>query len=293
MDTDTTTTDTGGKRRRVQAGALTAGAVVALFLAGLGVAGAQTDDSPPAGDPPAGQSQPAPDEGRRPGKHGRPGHHGHHVKAGLDVAANTIGVSHEELVTALRNGRSIAQVAQSRNVDPQKVIDAMVADAKEHLADAVRSGRLTQAEADEKAAAVTERVTAVVNREGLPERRRGGHGHGPKAGLDTAAEAIGIPREELVTALRNGQSIAQVAQSRNVDPQKVIDAMVADAKERLAEAVESGRLTQAQADEKAAALTERITEAVNREGRRGPARRPGPRPSGGDAPAERSSATLA
>ncbi|HEX2038817.1 MAG TPA: hypothetical protein VHF47_03680, partial [Acidimicrobiales bacterium] len=119
-------------------------------------------------DPPARQQPSAQHEGEK-----RPGgcHRGHHRKAGLDVAANTIGVSLEELRTALRDGRSIAQVAQSKDVDPQKVIDAMVADAKEHLADAVESGRLTQAQADEKAERLTERITDLVNRTGGP---RGG-----------------------------------------------------------------------------------------------------------------------
>ncbi len=64
-------------------------------------------------------------------------------------------------------------------------------------------------------------------------------------------------------ASRDGKSIADVAKEKGVDKQKVIDAMVADAKAKLAEAVTAGRITQAQADERLADLESHITELVN------------------------------
>ncbi|MDQ3758063.1 MAG: hypothetical protein M3394_09475, partial [Actinomycetota bacterium] len=48
------------------------------------------------------------------------------------------------------------------------------------------------------------------------------------------------------------------------DPQKVVDALVAEAKEKLAARVQAGDMTQAEADEKAANLAERIGNQVNR-----------------------------
>jgi len=95
--------------------------------------------------------------------------------------------------------------------------------------------------------------------------------HGGLVHLGVAAKAIGISEADLRKALRSGQSIAQVAQSKNVEVQKVIDAIVADAKTRLTAEVKAGELTQAQADERAAYLTARVTEMVDRtRGRRGP-----------------------
>ena len=58
-----------------------------------------------------------------------------------------------------------------------------------------------------------DRMAEVVEREGLPARGPGGPGHGHfGAGLDAAAEAIGIESEELRTALRDGSTIAEVAE---------------------------------------------------------------------------------
>ena len=81
--------------------------------------------------------------------------------------------------------------------------------------------------------------------------------------FDEAAEAIGIEVQELVDALRDGQTLAQIAEANGVEPQAVIDAMVAAAQERIDAAVEAGRLDEAEAAERTADLTERITALVN------------------------------
>ena len=41
------------------------------------------------------------------------------------------------------------------------------------------------------------------------------------------ADTIGIPVEDLVAALKDGQSIAQVAEANDVERQAVVDALVA------------------------------------------------------------------
>lgn len=259
MDPTESTPEPVRPPRRLQRGVLTAGAVVAMVLAGLGVAGAQTGDAPTSTTAAAESA-----EGKRVL---RPG------KAHLDTAAEAIGIPRSELLAQLEDGKSIAQVAQSKDVDPQKVIDAVVAAVKADLAERVQAGDITQAQADAKAENLAARITELVNREGLPahgpgkgHRHRGGPGHHAKANLDVAANTIGVSFEELRSALEDGRSIAQVAESEDVEVQKVVDAMVADAKEHLADAVKSGRLTQAQADERLERITEHTTEVVNREG---------------------------
>jgi hypothetical protein len=79
------------------------------------------------------------------------------------VAATAIGISEADLTTALGSGQTIAAVAKAHNVDVQKVIDALVADGESELADAVKAGTLTQAQADAQKAEVTQRATDQVN----------------------------------------------------------------------------------------------------------------------------------
>jgi hypothetical protein len=57
------------------------------------------------------------------------------------------------------------------------VVDAIVADMKSHIADEVKSGELTQAQADTKLADVTAKATERVNSV-QPARGEGMQGHG-------------------------------------------------------------------------------------------------------------------
>lgn len=166
-------------RRRLNSTILACGAAVAMMLAGLGIAGAQTGESAPS-EPPAVEQAPHEADERHvkdgitvegaaedcEGRHGPGGRHGRHhkMRIGFDVAARTIGIPMEDLMTALRSGQSIADVARSKSVDPAKVVDAVVAEAKERLAAKVDAGDLTQAKADERLARQKERSEKFVNR---------------------------------------------------------------------------------------------------------------------------------
>jgi hypothetical protein len=85
--------------------------------------------------------------------------------SGLDAAATAIGISANDLLTALRSGQTIAEVAKAHGVDTAKVIDAMVADYTKHEQDEVAAGREAQATADTEIAAAKDRITAIVNGE--------------------------------------------------------------------------------------------------------------------------------
>ena len=262
----------------VAAAGLVGGAAGAVVLAPT-ISGAQDAPEATAPDTTAPEGAPAPEDCDG---------HGHRGPK-LDAAAEAIGVDVEALREALASGQTLAEVAEANGVDPQAVVDALVAEAGTRLDEAVAEGRLTQEEADERRAQLTERITAMVT-EGLPADGPrgpggpGGHRGGPP--LDAAAEAIGVDVEALREALASGQTLAEVAEANGVDPQAVVDALVAEAGTRLDEAVAEGRLTQEEADERRAQLTERIAATVTE----GVPERPegmgrGPRgPMGGDAP---------
>ncbi len=138
------------------------------------------------------------------------------------------------------------------------------------LSGLVSDGSITQEQADE--------VASTLSEAGIGSR--GGHsGHGP--GLAAAATALDMTEDELRAALETeGTTLADVAEQEGVPVETLVDALVAAASERIATAVEEGRLTQEQADERLADLEERITERVNSEA---PLAGPGPR-GGGDGP---------
>lgn len=133
---------------------------------------------------------------------------------------------------------------------------------QEVLAPLVESGTLTQAQADAVIEALRDARPAFGDKGGPHWRRGPGRAYVGHS-LSTAAEAIGISDDDLRAALEDGETIAEVAEANGVAVQDVIDALVAEATERLDEAVADGDIDQAEADERLADITERITEFVN------------------------------
>jgi hypothetical protein len=118
----------------------------------------------------------------------------------------------------------------------------------------VEDGTLTQEQVD--------RVAETLD-EQLPEHGHGGHGR-LLIGLETAAEELGLTEDELRDQLREGSSLAEIAEEQGVDVDDLVSALVAAAQEDLAAAVDDGRLEQERADEIAADLEERIRTFVEK-----------------------------
>jgi uncharacterized protein YidB (DUF937 family) len=226
---------------------LTAAALTAALAAGgaggalLGlplITSAQTSDDSTTTE--------APDEGGRLHRGG--------PRFGLEAAAEALGVSADDLRRALEDGKTIADVAEEGGVDLQTVIDAMVADATERIDE-----RAAEAKED-----LPERINDLVNGE-VPDHPGPGPRGGIRAGLSAAAEALGISVDDLRSALRDDKTIADVAAEHGVDVQAVIDAMVAEATERIDQAVADGDVDADRAAELEADLPERLTALVNGE----------------------------
>jgi outer membrane murein-binding lipoprotein Lpp len=154
-------------------------------------------------------------------------------------------------------------------VDVQQVIDAVVAYDTADIAAAVKAGTMTQAQADERLANLTQHVTDEVN--GVDTGRGGiggrGHGHGMSTSdISDAAKVLGMTDAELTAELQSGTSVAAVAESKGIELQKVIDAMVAADTAKIEAAVTAGTMTQAQADERLANLEQHVTDEVNATG---------------------------
>ncbi|MFZ9481983.1 MAG: hypothetical protein ACO3AV_03730 [Ilumatobacteraceae bacterium] len=117
-------------------------------------------------------------DGHRGGRHG-----GGMMANGLQTVADTIGITTDELSSALAGGQTIAQVAEANGSSAQAVIDALVAEVETHFAEEVASGEHTQADADARIAEATTRITDMVNNGGMPGGRGDGH-HGDMHGDD-------------------------------------------------------------------------------------------------------------
>ena len=89
--------------------------------------------------------------------------------------AEFIGVTPEELKAGLESGQSVAQVAEANGVTAEALTEYLLGEISTHLADAVANGKIDQAKADEILANAPDKIEEKINREGLPDRRHGGH----------------------------------------------------------------------------------------------------------------------
>ena len=171
----------------------------------------------------------------------------------------------EQLRAELAKGKSLAEIAKAKGVPKQDLIDALVAAAEAHL--------------DELKASLPDLVAKAVDAKAPTGPPGGGEGkgkgpwgggampHGPKArpgmGFGSAAKVLGMTDQQLWEAVRSGKTLAQIAKDKGIDRQKVIDALVADAKAHLDQAVADGHLTKEQAAKRLEQITKGVTAMVD------------------------------
>lgn len=92
-------------------------------------------------------------------------------------------------------------------------------------------------------------------------------GNSIQKGFGVISEAIqklfGMSREEIQEQRQEGNSLLEIAESKNITAENLIGTMLQAKKDRLEEAVENGYLTQEQANDRLELFEERIEEKIN------------------------------
>jgi hypothetical protein len=168
--------------------------------------------------------------------------------------------------------------AKRLNVTPDALRSALGAAEDSQLDQAVKDGKLTQEQADAiKARRAKDGGVLGGPGVGGPHGGPGGPGFGrgiggpglmfkigPGGALDAAASALGLKREELVSKLRDGKSIADVAKDQNKSLDDVKKAITDGVTKELDQAVTDKKLTSDQRDKILKELDEHLDDLVTR-----------------------------
>jgi hypothetical protein len=173
----------------------------------------------------------------------------------------------------------LADAAKRLNVSPEALRSALGAAEDAQLDQAVKDGKLTQEQAD----AIKQRrqQSGRVLGHGPGGPGGPGFGHGPGgpgfgpggpglrggilgAGLDAAAQELGLTRAQLLGQLRGGKSLADVAKAKGKTASDVEAAIKAAVTKQLDADVAAKRLTDAQRDHVVSELDEHLDELVTR-----------------------------
>ncbi len=181
--------------------------------------------------------------------------------AALAVAGGGAAFAAGELSPRQESSAIIDDAAEQLGVDAAKLTDALEQALENRVDEAVADGRLTEEQGTELKERIGSGEFPLLGLRGGPGF--GQHGHGPGARLDAAATFLGLTEAEVRQQLRDGKTLAEIAKAEGKTVAALVDALVAAAKAELAEAVESGRLTDAQRDRILEDLEERIADGVN------------------------------
>lgn len=180
--------------------------------------------------------------------------------------AEVLGITPAELGAMLQSGMTLAEIAAVNDSSGDQLVERVTNHLSAHLAVRVTAGRLDQARADEIVARIGKALADLVDvehpfRAMLNERRSRTV---RAAALNAAADALGMPIDDIRTQLEAGISLAQIAAEQGVGEQELIDALASPFVAWIDQAVEGGRLTTEQAAEATERAERRAQEAISR-----------------------------
>jgi uncharacterized protein (DUF433 family) len=204
---------------------------------------------------------------------------GRGVRGLVRVTADVTGLSEDEVVAALRDGQTIAEIAEAQGVSPQEIEDAAIAEAESRLQEGVDNGRLTEEQMeqmlDRLAEELPERLEQPWEPPGPIDGAFGHFGEGFWAAYDAVADTLGLTPDELFAELHDGKTLTEIADDQGVEMEEIREALeearIEAKKQAIEQAVEDGRMSREQADWLIEGLEEGFVP-----GRRGPGRGRGP-----------------
>ncbi|WP_051330961.1 hypothetical protein [Aneurinibacillus terranovensis] len=136
----------------------------------------------------------------------------------------------------VKGGKSLADIAAAQGVQEQQVIDLLVNQASQRLDKAVQAGKLTQAQADQKKADLPNQMKKMVENKGGFGFR--GEHEGREGSFNDVASVLGMNAQDVLTQLQSGKTLVQIANSKGVSEDDLLNKLLQKDKERLTKMVE-------------------------------------------------------
>jgi lambda repressor-like predicted transcriptional regulator len=194
----------------------------------------------------------------------------------LDAAADYLGMAEADVRRALRDGKSLADLANDKGKSVDGLKNALRAAIRKDADQAVDDGELTRQQADRLVEKFSDAVNELIEESGSPGLEFGFRtpGFGPRPlekgilpdafpGADlmeTAADYLGMSGADVREGLRDGKSLADLAKDKGKSVEGLKQALRNAIRNDADEAVEDGVLTRRQADR----LVEKFGNAVDK-----------------------------
>ncbi|WP_159886612.1 hypothetical protein [Paenibacillus puerhi] len=223
--------------KKIATGTLAAG----LLVGGTGVyysqAFAATDSSAAAVDNQGSAKTPGAKGSEQGGRGQRGG-----IKHGgglVEQTAALLGIESSVIREELMQQKTLAQIAQEKgSLSQEALLQKLVEAETAKVTELITAGKLTQTQADEKIAGLSERIqkeiTAVAGqgagkggllggqhgKGGFPGGGKGGFGH--FGNPETVSGLIGLTKDELTAALKEGKTLTEIAAEKGIDKEQLV-----------------------------------------------------------------------
>lgn len=164
----------------------------------------------------------------------------------MEIISEATGLTPAEIVEQLRDGATLAEIIEANGGDVEAIIDAIV-----------EAAMLNE---EQLRARITERMNQEIGPRFGSARLR----FGLNMAVD-ALEELGLEPEIVAEQLRDGETLAAILEEAGHTVDEFSSLVMQDVSAMLAERVENGDLTQAQADELLAAAEERLAAFIDGE----------------------------
>ena len=168
----------------------------------------------------------------------------------LTAAESATKLDKTELMKQLHEGKTLAEVITANGATVDAVKTAAKADLTKQIAQAVTDKKITQAQADKLLARLDGALDKALaykypTQQSLTERRLRVIGYTILI-KETITETK-LSRRDLTKQIRDGKTLAQIAQDHKIDPAAIVTAAVKTATDRINSQQKNGKLTDAQA----------------------------------------------
>ena len=182
----------------------------------------------------------------------------------MEAILDHLDVSRGQVISHLRTGGTLADLAQEHGSSGDELVEVLLAVADGKIDQALEAGRIDEAQAERLRQRAEERITRFVfaTHDGPPSRP--GLGNHPFRGLvlETTMEYLDLNQGQVVSHLRPGGTLAELAEENGSSGTELESALVDAVAELLDSLVDEGRITPEQADRLLERATKRISVIV-------------------------------
>lgn len=164
----------------------------------------------------------------------------------IEEAAGIIGIDKDQLKKQLKSGKSIADVAADKGITEGALTEKLMIARLSKLDEAVKEGKLTQERADTIKSKMQSHISLKVKQKGL-DAEDDGHGHHgkmhgsggiPHLDPEKLSAMLGISKDQLITELKSGKSIAEIAREKGISKEELIGKITTELTPAIEKAIE-------------------------------------------------------